>query len=143
MARKLSKKIEGNDVIISVLGIEGDMTFDSSALSEEIRARLVPFGLGHKLGDSAAGAKTPEEAKTAIQRVWDGMVAGNWKTRLPAEEGAEKAPKISQKTILANLEKLPPEQQEAARSLLAAMGFSLPEPGSDVEPEVAVEAPVE
>lgn len=125
MAKKLTKKIEGTDVIISVLGIDEDMTFDTTTLPQEIRDRLIPFGAGHKLGDSAASAKTPEDAQKSIKRVWANMLAGEWKTAREPGEAAEKTPKISQKTILANLEKLPEDQQAAARILLASMGFKL------------------
>ena len=122
-AKKMTKRIEGTDVIISVLGIEGDLTFNTNDLSKEIQDRFIPFGLSHKLGDSAAAAKTPEDAKAAITRVWEGLLAGNWTTRTPAEEGAEKAPKISKKTILENLNNLPEDQREAAKVLLASMGI--------------------
>jgi hypothetical protein len=136
-AKKLGKKIEGSEVLFSVGGTDEVIRYDSATLPQEIKDRLIPFGLGHKLGDAAASSKTPEESKLAIQKVWDGMLASNWTTRTPAEEGEAKAPKISQKTIMANLAKLPPEQQEAAKSLLLAMGFSLPEPGVAVTEEPA------
>ena len=122
-AKKLGKKIEGTEVLFT-LG-EEELRYDSTALNDEIKGRLITFGLGHKLGDAAASCKTPEESKAAIQRVYDGLLEGKWTTRAAAEE-SEKVPKISQKSIMANLEKLPPEQQEAAKALLAAMGFALP-----------------
>ena len=121
-AKKLGKKIEGTEVLFS-LGKE-ELRYDSATLPQEMKDRLIVSGLGHKLGDSAAGAKTPEESKTNIERVWTNLMAGEWKTAREASEES-KTPKISQKTILENLEKLPPEQQEAAKVLLAAMGFAI------------------
>lgn len=124
MAKKLEKKIEGTDVIITILGIEEPMVFNTGDLPKEIQDRLIPFGAGHKLGDSAAAAKTPEESQAAIQRVWDGMLEGKWTTRAPAAEG-EKAPRLTKSAIAANLEKLPADQQEAAKAILASLGFAL------------------
>jgi len=123
-AKKLGKKIESNEVIFTFGEADGELRFDVNTLPEAMRTRLLVAGLGHKLGDSAASSKTHEDMKKQINRVWEGLVEGNWTTRVPGEE-KEKAPKISQKTILANLENLPAEQQEAARSLLASMGIVL------------------
>ena len=125
MARKLSKVIEGTVVTISVLGMDEDMVFDSNDLPKEIQNRLIPFAVGHKLGDSAAAAKTPEDAQKNINRVWNNLLAGEWKTAREPGEATSKTSRITQKTILANLEKLPMEQKKAAKELLVAMGFSL------------------
>lgn len=124
MAKKLTKKIEGTDVLITVLGIEEEMVFNTGDLPAEIQSRLIPFGAGHKLGDSAASAKTPEDAAAAIKRVWEGLLAGEWSVRQPAEE-KEKAPKISKKTILENLQNLPEDKREMAMELLKGMGIIL------------------
>ena len=124
MAKKLEKKLEGTDVIITVLGIEEPMVFNTGDLPQEIQNRLIPFGAGHKLGDSAAAAKTPEEMQASIQRVWDGMMEGKWTTRAAAEPG-EKAPKLTKSAILSNLEKLPEDQREAAKAILASLGFTV------------------
>jgi hypothetical protein len=124
MAKKLEKRIEGSDVIISVLGIEEPLVFNTGDLPQEIQNRLVPFGAGHKLGDSAASAKTPEESVEAIQKVWAGMLEGKWSTRTAAVP-SEKAPKLTKSAILANLEKLPEDQREAAKAFLATLGFTV------------------
>lgn len=121
-AKKLGKKIEEAEVVLTIGEVE--YRYDTALLSDDIRARLAVFGAGHKLGDSAASSKTPEDMKKNIDRVWDGMLAGNWTTRQPAE-ASEKVPKISTKTIMANLALLPPEQQEQAKALLASMGITL------------------
>jgi hypothetical protein len=121
-AKKLGKKIEGTEVIFTIG--EEEVRYDTATLPQDIQSRLVPFGCGHKLGDAAASSKTPEESKVAIQRVWEGLMEDKWTTRVPGEP-KEKTPKISQKTILENLSKLPADQQEAAKALLASMGISI------------------
>ena len=96
MAKKLEKTIEDTNVKISVLGGEkGEMVFDFNALPEDIRKTLGPFGLNHKLGDSAAG-KEGTDAEDAINRVFEGLMAGDWSVRAPA------APKVSVKELAAN-----------------------------------------
>lgn len=121
-AKKLGKKIEGTEVVIT-LG-EEEHRYDTALLPAELTPRLVAFACGHKLGDSAASSKTTEDMLKNINRVWEGLLAGNWTTRVPGEE-KEKTPKISAKTILANLAALPEDQQEAAKALLASMGIML------------------
>lgn len=117
--KKLTKGIEGTQVIITVIGGEkGEMRFDASALPEQIQKNLVPFGLGHKLGDAAAGV-SGKDAEEAITKVWDGLVAGNWSVRAPA------APKVSVGEIKNNLGNLSEEEQEAARALMAKLGINL------------------
>lgn len=120
-AKKLGKKIENTEVIFT-FGGEEEVRYDTAQLPDDIKASLIPFAAGHKLGDSAASAKTTEEMKAAIARVWNGLMESKWTTRTPGE-AKEKAPKISQKTILANLANLPEDQQEAAKALLASMGI--------------------
>lgn len=117
--KKLTKSIEGTIVKITVLGgNKGEMSFDFATLPEKIQASFGPFGLGHKLGDSAAGT-SGVEAETAIQKVWDGLVAGDWSVRAPAQ------PKIAISTIASNLGALSPEEQEAAKVALAKLGITL------------------
>lgn len=118
--KKLEKLIEGTEIKITSLGgNEGQMTFDFLDLPEDIQEKLGPFGLGHKLGDAAAG-KRGSEAEEAIQRVWGGLMAGDWSVRAPA------APKVSVKAIADNYEKLSEEEQEAAKALLSGLGIKIP-----------------
>lgn len=118
-ARKLTKGIEGTVVTISVIdGEKGEMKFDAASLPEEIQKSLIPFGLNHKLGDAAAG-RSGKDAEEAIQKVWEGLVAGDWSTRTPA------APKVSVSTIKDNLAKMSPEEAEKARALMAQMGIAI------------------
>jgi len=125
--KKMGKAVEGTEVIFTFgeEGAEEEIRYDCATLPQEIQDRLAPFGLGHKLGDAAASSKTPEESKAAIQRVFEGLMDSKWTTRAPAAEGAEKAPKISKKTILENIANLPESEREAAKALLAAMGIKL------------------
>lgn len=117
--KKLAKGIEGTVVKITVLGGDkGEMSFDFTTLPADIQAKLVPFGLGHKLGDAAAGT-SGKDAEASIQKVWDGLLAGDWSVRAPAQ------PKIAVSTITNNLAALSPEEQEAAKAALEKLGISL------------------
>lgn len=127
--KKMEKKFseDGNAVIINVLeGTQGEMTFDFTTLPEDIQKRLGPFGLNHKLGDSAAG-KTGVEAEESIQKVWEGLMAGDWSIRAPA------APRVSTKVIADNFTNLSEDEQNAAKSVLAALGIKVPGITEDVE----------
>lgn len=116
-AKKLSKGIEGTTVTITVLGFE-PMKFDFATLPADIQAKLGPFGLGHKLGDAAAG-REGTDAVEAINKVMEGLVKGDWSVRAPA------APKITMASIRENLDKLSPKEQEAAKKLLASIGMAV------------------
>jgi len=130
MARmsKLSKKIEGTDVIFGILDDEGDavetITINTGDYPKNVQDHLIPFGAGHKLGDAAATANTPEERKEAIMRVHESMLTGEWSVRRPAEP-KDKTPKVSKKAIMANLSALSEDEQAAAKAILAKLGFAL------------------
>lgn len=115
--KKLGKGIEGSIVTITVAGHE-PKTYDFNELPEDIRAKFGPFGLGHKLGDSAAG-KSGTEAVEAIDKVWEGLMSGDWTTRAPA------APKLTKKSISEAMDNLDDDQKEAAAALLAKLGITL------------------
>jgi hypothetical protein len=118
--KKLGKEIEGNLVKITVLGGEkGEMSFDFSTLPAEIQEKLGPFGLGHKLGDAAAG-KEGTEAEEAINKVFDGLVANDWSVRAPA------GPRVSVKALADKVSTLDPASQDAARALLTSLGVKIP-----------------
>jgi len=120
MAKKMTKAIEGTVVKIEVLGGEkGEMHFDTAQLPEKIQTDLKPFGAGHKLGDAAAGKKGVE-AEEAINKVWEGLMAGDWTVRAPA------APKIAVKTVQENFEKFSDEDKARASQLLQSLGINLP-----------------
>ncbi len=115
--KKLAKEIEGSVVKISVDG-GSTMEFDFMQLPKDIRVKLGPFGLGHKLGDSAAG-KNGAEAEESINKVWEGLMSGDWTTRAPA------APKLTKKNIAEGLGNLSGDEAEAARALLAKLGINI------------------
>lgn len=115
--KKLAKEIEGSIVSITVDG-GSPMQFDFAALPKDIRVKFGPFGLGHKLGDSAAG-KSGAEAEESINKVWEGLMAGDWTTRAPA------APKLTKKNIAENLGNLSEDEAAAAKALLEKLGIKL------------------
>lgn len=118
--KKLSKEIEGSQVKITVLGGNlGEMAFDFNNLPEEIRTNLGPFGLGHKLGDAAAG-KEGLEAEEAINKVWEGLMGGDWTVRAPT------GPRVSIKSLADKVTNLDPDSQEAAKALLSSLGVKIP-----------------
>lgn len=126
--RKLEKDLTEHPLvkITSLGGNEGQMVFDFNDLPEDIQSKFGPFGLGHKLGDAAAGKKGTE-AEEAIQRVWAGLMEGDWSVRAPA------APKVSLKAIVDNYEMLTAEEQETAKELLTNLGMKIPGITEEVE----------
>ncbi|MFA5543027.1 MAG: hypothetical protein WCY49_07105 [Anaerovoracaceae bacterium] len=119
--KKLSKDLSTHPLIkITVAdGERGEMIFDFSKLPEDIQTKLGPFGLGHKLGDSAAG-KAGTDAEDAITKTWDGLMEGNWSVRVPA------APKVSLKEVAANLANLSDKEKKTAQAVLASLGIKIP-----------------
>jgi len=111
------KKVPGA-LVLTVVGVDGEMVFDPKELPENVQEQLPAFALGHKLGDAASG-KSEQEAADAINKVWEGMMAGDWTVRAPA------AKKISIKSITENLGNLDADAQEAAKAALAALGITL------------------
>lgn len=114
--RKLSKVIEGKVLTITEATTDTVMTFDANKLPKTIQEELIPYGLSQKLGDSAAG-KSGQDAVDAINKVWEGLMAGNWKVRAPAAE------KISKNDILANYQAMPDgKEKEVFKGLLIKLG---------------------
>jgi len=120
--KKLSKDLATEPGVVAITvegGEKGAMKFPFKKLPEKIQTLFGPFGLGHKLGDSAAGRKG-KDAEAAIMKVWEGLVKGDWSVRAPA------IPKISTAEVKANYDKLSPAEQKVASKLLASLGISLP-----------------
>jgi len=115
-SKKLAKSIEGH-ILTIIESVTGNvLTYDADTLPEEIQTNLMPFGLSHKLGDAAAGKKGTE-AVEAINKVWEGLMAGNWKVRAPASK------KISQNDILATYNAMPDgAEKEVFAGLLVKLG---------------------
>lgn len=121
-AKKLSKDLStkpGTIIITVVGGAEGAMEFVFKKLPERIQGLFGPFGLGHKLGDAAAG-RSGKDAESAVKKVWEGLVKGDWSVRAPA------APKISTTEVAANFAKLSPKEQATAKALLEGLGIKIP-----------------
>lgn len=121
-AKKLTKDLvtKPGSVIITVEGGEkGPMTFDFSKLPQTIQTKFGPFGLGHKLGDSAAG-RAGKDAEGSIMKVWEGLMKGDWSVRAPA------APKISVAEVASNYSKLDPKERATAKKLLEELGITIP-----------------
>ncbi|MCK5015672.1 MAG: hypothetical protein KAS32_01255 [Candidatus Peribacteraceae bacterium] len=129
--KKMIKRIKGTVVAIEVLdGKLGIVDYDFASLPADIQEKLGPFGLNHKLGDSAAG-KTGIEAEESIQKVFEGLRNNDWSVRAPA------APKVSTKTIATNLSSLSEKEQNAAIEVLQRLGINIP----GITPEAVEEAP--
>jgi|PlaIllAssembly_1097288.scaffolds.fasta_scaffold08500_3 hypothetical protein len=118
--RKLTKDVSDPKVckITVIGGTKGEMLFPLSDLPDSIMTILPCFAVGHKLGDAAAG-ESGADAEASITATWEAMKSGNFTVRTPAE------PKVTLSAIKANLENLPPEQQEAAKAQLALLGITL------------------
>jgi len=118
MAKRLEKSIEGSVVTIKELASGETLTFDLEELNDEIRSRLMGHGALQKLGDAAAG-KEGAEAVEAIQKVWNGLKAGEWAVKAPA------GPKVSKKALQEKISQLSEKEQRAALSLLQKLGVDL------------------
>jgi len=118
MARKLTKSIEGNVLTITEAETQETLSFDFSTLPSSIQEKFGPFGMGHKLGDAAAG-KHGQDAVDSINKVWEGLMAENWSVRAPA------APKITKKELNNKIAEMDPEEAAAAAALLAKLGVTL------------------
>jgi hypothetical protein len=114
--KKLTRKIEGTVVSFTELITGKTVVCDFSKLPADIQTKLGPFGLNHKMGDAAAGC-TGQEAVDSIQKVADGLMAGNWAVR------GERGESVSINAVNSGLEKLPPKEADAARALLIKLGI--------------------
>ena len=65
--------------------------------------------------------KATEAVDFAINKVWDGLMAGNWSVRAPAAE------KISKKSILDKYNAMPEGKEKVlAKGLLEELGVAVP-----------------
>lgn len=116
--KKLSKSVVPGNPIVTIevmTAEEGPIQFDFSSLPQDMQDHLGPFGLGHKLGDAAAG-KDGAEAVEAIQKVWEGLMESNFSTRVAGE-------RITKKSVAEKLDNLPEDEKEAARAVLEELGL--------------------
>lgn len=124
--KKLYKEIVGTVVKIKEAVTGKEMSFDAAKLPKEIQEKLMPFGLNHKLGDAASGC-SGQEAVDSIQKVWNGLVAGNWAVR------AAKGESVSVSAISSGIDKLPAAEKAAATALLIKLGI-IKVPGAPAAP---------
>ena len=130
MAKKLSKQITDSTVTITEVTTNTVMEFDFAKLPKDIQAKLGPFGLASKLGDSAA-AKEGQEAVDAINKVWEGLMGGNWSVKAPASE------KISANALVTMYNGLTNAKDRAiARGMLEKVGLVF-----DAEGKIVPKAP--
>ena len=114
--KKLAKSINGHVLTIVESTTDTTMTFDADKLPEQIQDNLMPYGLSQKLGDAAAGKKG-KESVDAIQKVWDGLIKGDWSVRAPAAE------KISKTDIMATYNAMPEGKEKVVfEGLLKKLG---------------------
>lgn len=116
--KKLAKEIKGTVVTITEASTNTVLNFDFAGLPQAIKDNFGPFGLSSKLGDAAAG-KSGKEAVEAINKVWDGLMKGDWTVRAPA------APKLDKAALTSKLDILSDKERDAAKELLAKLGISL------------------
>jgi hypothetical protein len=117
--KKLNKTVEGHVVTIEVIGGElGVQTFDVTTLPAAVQDAFMAFGLGHKLGDAAAG-RAGKDAEEAIAKVWDGLVKGDWTVRAPA------APKVKMSEVKNALAGMSEADAAAAKELMAKLGIKI------------------
>ena len=135
MAKKLSKEIEGTKVTLTEVTTNTILTFDTAKLSAEIQAKLIPFGAGHKLGDAAAG-KEGQEAVDSINKVWEGLLAGNWSVKAPASEKISASALVAMYNSITNA-----KDRTVARGMLEKVGLEFNEDGSIKPKAPAPKAP--
>jgi len=116
--RKLEKEINGSVVTFKEVITGKTLSYDFAKLPKEIQSKFGPFGLGHKLGDSAAGRKG-QEAVDAISKVWKGLMESNWSVRAPA------APKLSKKDLVDKISGMSEKEAKAAKDLLSKLGIAV------------------
>ena len=115
--KKLSKAIEGTVLTVTEAVTGKVLKYDFSTLPEAIQQAFGPFGMGHKIGDAAAGKKG-QEAVDSMNKVWEGLQAGNWSVRAPA------AKKITKKSIMAKFDEMPDGKEKVlAEGLLKKLGL--------------------
>lgn len=115
--KKLSKVIENGILTIKESITNSTLTFDPAGLSADIQKNLMYHGLSQKLGDAAAG-REGKDAVDSINKVWEGLVKGDFTIRVPAAE------KVSKKSILDKFNAMPDgKEKDRAAAALKALGL--------------------
>lgn len=98
---------------------ETAVEIDPAELSDDIQEKLMVHGLLSKIGDAAAG-KSGQEAAEAMQKVAEQLREGHWTVRRQGN-----SVKASKADMLSKLAEKSPEEQAAAKALLASLGIEL------------------
>lgn len=119
-SRRLEKTVdyENGTVKFTVVSTGQDLVCDTKLLPAEIKAKLIPLAISHRIGDAAAGADGVE-ALTQMQKVWEGLCAGNFTIRTPAKKGLDVA------AIKTLIQTLSGKEATAAAALFEKLGIKL------------------
>lgn len=119
-AKKLDKTVDYEKGVVSVkvLSDGSEIVCDTNSLPDEIKAKLIPLAISHRIGDAAAG-RDGKDALESMTKVWEGLMAGNFTIRQPAKKGVSKA------DISAKLASLSGKEASAAAALLEKLGITL------------------
>jgi hypothetical protein len=113
--KKISKSFEG-DVLVIVAG-ETVLRFDVNAYSDAIKHQAMLHGVSQKIGDSAAGCESSEEAVEFINKTAAALANGDWTTKSPAGE------KVTKKSLLEKFSGLSDAERELAEPLMRKLGL--------------------
>lgn len=120
--RRLEKEVDYENAVVKIAvigGEKGEMVYNFSDLPADIKAKLGPFGLSHKLGDAAAG-KSGTEAEEAIIKTFEALMESNWATRI------SNGPSIpTKKELTERVGALPDSEREEVMALLAKLGVKI------------------
>jgi hypothetical protein len=117
-AKRMTKVVEGTVLKIKEIESNTDRVYDFAKLPPDIQTKFGPFGLSHRIGDAAAGKKG-KEAVEAMDKVWKGLIEGNWTVRAPAGD------KLTKKGLMDKVDLMSPKEQAAARALLQKLGLAV------------------
>lgn len=112
--RKLAKSWKNDGAIFEVEVLDsntGPMEFDPEDLPEEIKSAIFRHGLSQKLGDAAAG-KSSDEAVEAVNKVWEGLVNGDFNVKVSSRD------RLSRSSLFEKINNMDPEEQEKAKQIV-------------------------
>ena len=119
-AKKMDKTVDYEKGVVSfkILSDGSEVVCDTTKLPAEIKSKLIPLAISHRIGDAAAG-RDGKDAFESMSKVWDGLMKGNFTIRTAAKKGVSKA------DIKAKLDSLKGKEATAAAELLEKLGITL------------------
>ena len=119
-AKKMDKTVDYEKGVVSfkILSDGSEVVCDTNKLPAEIKSKLIPLAISHRIGDAAAG-RDGKDAFESMSKVWDGLMKGNFTIRTAAKKGVSKA------DIKAKLDSLKGKEATAAAELLEKLGITL------------------